>query len=57
MFSKRSVRPKLVETYEEADKVEAELESIEHYPTQWDERTYGNKKELLLTKPKYERSH
>ena len=28
MFSKRSVRPTLVETYEEAEKVEAELESI-----------------------------
>ena len=33
MFSKRSVRPTLVETYEEAEKVEAEMESIEHYPT------------------------
>ena len=57
MFSKRSVRPTLVDTYEEAEKVEAELESIEHYPTQSDERTYGNKKPLLLTKPKDERSH
>ena len=32
MFSKRSVRPTLAETYEEAEKVEAELESIENYP-------------------------
>ena len=28
MFSKRSVRPTLVDTYEEAEKVEANLESI-----------------------------
>ena len=32
MFAKRSVRPTLVETYEEAEKVEAEMESIENYP-------------------------
>ena len=56
MFSKRSVRPTLVDTYEEAEKVEAELESIEHYPTQSDEKTYGNKKPQLLTKTKDERS-
>ena len=34
MFSKRSVRPTLAETYEEAEKVEAEMESIENYPVQ-----------------------
>ena len=28
MFSKRSVRPTLVDTYEEAEKVEADMESI-----------------------------
>ena len=56
MFSKRSVMPTLVDTYEEAEKVEVELESIEHYPMQPDEKTYGNKKALLLTKPKEERS-
>ena len=33
MFAKRSVRPTLVETYEEAEKVEVEMDSIEHYPT------------------------
>jgi len=32
MFTKRSVRPTLAETYEEAEKVEAEMESIENYP-------------------------
>ena len=32
MFVKRSVNPTLVETYEEAEKVEAEMESIDQYP-------------------------
>ena len=56
MFSKRSVRPTLVETYEEAEKVEDEMESIENYPKQSEEKTFGSKKPLLLTKPKDERS-
>ena len=54
MFSKRSVKPTLVETYEGAEKVEAEMESIENYPVQSEEKTFGNKKPLLLTKPKDE---
>ena len=57
MFSKRWVRPTLVETYEEAEKVEAEMESIENYPMHSKEKTFGNKKPLLLTQPKDERSH
>ena len=56
MFSKRSIRPTLAETYEEAEKVEAEMESIENYPMQSEEKTFGNKKPLLMTKPKHERS-
>ena len=56
MFSKRSVRPTLVDTYEEDEKVEAELESIEHYRVQSEEKIYGNKNPILLTKPKDERS-
>ena len=56
MFTKTLVRPTLVETYEEANKVEAEMESIEHYLVQSEENTFGNKKPLLLTKPKDERS-
>ena len=56
MFSKRSVRPTLAETYEEAEKVEAEMESIENYRVQSEEKTFGNKKPLLLTKPKDEQS-
>ena len=56
MFVTRSVKPTLVETYEEAEKVEAEMESIDQYPVQLEEKTFGNKNPLLLTKPKYERS-
>ena len=32
------------------------MESIDHYPVQSEEKTYGNRKPLLLTKPKDERS-
>ena len=56
MFSKRPVRPTLAETYKEVEKVEAELESIENYPVQSKENTFGSKKLLLLTNPKDERS-
>ena len=51
MFVKRSVNPTLVETYEEAEKVEAEMESIVNYPTPSEEKTFGNINLLLLTKP------
>ena len=34
MFAKMSVKPTLSETYEEAERVEAEKESIEDYPDQ-----------------------
>ena len=56
MFVKRLARPTLVDTYEEAEKVETEMESIEHYPVQSDKKNYGNKNPLLLTEPKDERS-
>ena len=55
MFSKMSVKPTLSETYEEVERVEAKMESIENYPVQSKEKTFG-KKPLLLTKPKDERS-
>ena len=42
MFSKRSFRPPLAETYEEAEKVEAEMESIENYLVQSEEKNFGN---------------
>ena len=34
MFVKRSVKATLVETYEEAKKVEVEMDSIDQYPLQ-----------------------
>ena len=55
MFAKMSVKPTLSETYEEAERVEVETESIEDYPVQSEEKYFG-KKPLLLTKPKDERS-
>ena len=57
MFSKRSVRPTLAETYKKDEKVEAEMESIENYPVQSEEKNFGNKKPLFLTNPKDEQSH
>ena len=40
MFAKMKARPTLVETYEEAERVEAEKESIEDYPEQLREEPY-----------------
>ena len=56
MFAKMSVKSTLLETYEEAERVEAEKESIEDYPEQSGEKTFG-KKSLLLSKPKEEQLH
>ena len=50
MFSKTKAKPMLTETYEEAERVEAERERIEDYPEQSGEKTFG-KKSLLFTKP------
>ena len=38
IFVKMSVKPMLSETYEEAERVEAENESIEDYPEQFGEK-------------------
>ena len=46
MFSKMQVKPMLSETYEEADRVEAEKESIEDYLS-------SREKKLLVRKPYY----
>ena len=54
MFVKRSVNPTLVETYEEAERVEDKMESIDQFHVQSEEKTYGNRKPLFLTKPKDE---
>ena len=56
MFSKMQVKPTLSEIYEEAERVEAEKESIEDYPEQSGEKKFG-KKALLLSEPKEEQSH
>ena len=54
MFSKRSVQSTLATAYEEAKKIEAELESIEKYLVELETKTFSSKKPLLLTKPKDE---
>ena len=54
MFSKRSVKTTLVATYEEVEKIEAELESISKYPVDPETKTFNSKKPLLLTRPKHE---
>ena len=56
MFSKMKAKPTLVETYEEAERVEAEKESIVDYPDLPEKKT-TMKKALLLSKPKEEQSH
>ena len=53
MFSKMKVKPTLSETYEQAERVEAERESIEDYPEKSGEICFG-KKALLFTNPKEE---
>ena len=55
MFSKIKAKLTLVETYEEAERVEDERESIEDYPKQPEERTI-ERRALLLSKPKDEQS-
>ena len=43
MFAKMKAKPTLVETYEEAERVEAEKESIKDYPEQSGEKIVGKK--------------
>ena len=57
MFAKRLVKATLAATYEEAEKIEAKLESVNKYPVEPETKTFNNKKPLLLTRPKDERSH
>ena len=49
-------KPTLSETYQEAERVEVERESIEDYPEQSGEIFFG-KKALLFTNPKEQQSH
>ena len=56
MFAKAQIKPTLAETYKEAERVDAEKESIEDYPEQSGEKT-TEKRDLLLSKPKEDKSH
>ena len=56
MFFKRSVNPSLVETYEETNKVESKLDTINKHTTEPEVNTFSSKKHLLLTRPKEEHS-
>ena len=55
MFAKGRAKPTLAETYEEAEVVEVERESVEDYPEQSGEKGAG-RKSLLFSKPKEEKS-
>ena len=57
MFVKRLVKPSLVENYEEAKKVEHDLESINKDYVEQEARTSGSKKHFLLTIPEEEHSN
>ena len=52
MFAKMKAKPTLIETYEEAERVEAERESVEDYPG---EKT-TDRRVLVLSKPREEHS-
>ena len=56
MFAKMKFKTTLVETYEEVERVEADRESVEYYLDLPREKT-TNKRALLLSKPKDEKSH
>ena len=56
MFAKMKAKPTLVETYEEAERVEAERESVEDYPDLPREKT-TERRALVLSKPREEHSH
>ena len=51
MFAKMKIKPTLVETYQEAERVEAESESIEDYPDSVEAKTTV-KRSSLLSKPR-----
>ena len=53
MFAKMKAKPTLSETYGEAERADAERESIEDYPKQSGEKKFG-KKTLSFAKPKEE---
>ena len=48
MFAKAQVKPTLAETFEEAERVEAEKESIEDYPEQSGEKNFRGKSLIVV---------
>ena len=56
MFVKREVKCLLVENYEEANKVEVELDSIAKHSSESEIKPIVGKRPLLLTRPKEELS-
>jgi len=56
MFAKMKAKPTLIETYEEAKRVEAERESVEDYPDLPGDKT-ADKRVLVSSKPREEHSH
>ena len=54
MFVKRSVKPSLAETYDEDEKIEAKLESVNKHSMELETRPFSSKKPLSLTRPKDE---
>ena len=57
MHAKRSIKASLAESYEEAKKIEVELESVNKYLGEPETKNFSNKKLLLLTRTKDERSN
>ena len=56
MFAKMKLKPMLAETYQEAERVEAESESIEDYPGSFEDKTTVGKRSLL-SKSKEDQPH
>ena len=52
MFVKRELKCTLVENYEEANKIEAELDIINKHTIELEVKTFSGKKPLLLTRTK-----
>ena len=48
MFAKMKLKPTLAETYQEAERVEAESESIEDYPDSFEDQTTVRRSLLLF---------
>ena len=56
MFAKMKAKPTLVETYEEAERVEAKRESVEDYPDLPGEKTI-DRRDLLLSLVNFGSNH